>query len=70
MYCLTQEYNQYLYIQLYTYNNYKWSLIFKNCESLYCTPATYILLYITVLQQTFLNKINNMYRPLSAISGI
>ena len=24
------------------YNNYKWSIIFKNCESLYCTPVTYM----------------------------
>ena len=23
------------------YNNYKWSIVFKNCESLYCTPVTY-----------------------------
>ena len=28
------------------YNNYKWSVTFKNCESLCCTPVTYIILYI------------------------
>ena len=28
------------------YNNYKWSITFKNCGSLYCTPITYIILYI------------------------
>ena len=30
------------------YNNYKWSISFKNCESLYCTPLTYLILYITI----------------------
>ena len=28
------------------YNNSKLSMTFKNCESLYCTPVTYIILYI------------------------
>ena len=28
------------------YNNSKLSVTFKNCESLYCTPVTYIILYI------------------------
>ena len=28
-----------------SYNNYKWSKTLKNCESLYCIPATYIKLY-------------------------
>ena len=27
--------------------NYKWSITFKICESLYCTPVTYIILYIS-----------------------
>ena len=27
------------------YNNYKWSITFKNCESLCCTFVTYITLY-------------------------
>ena len=27
------------------YNNYKWSITFKNCESLYYTPVTYVILY-------------------------
>ena len=27
------------------YNNYKWSITFKNCESQYCTPVTYIILH-------------------------
>ena len=40
MYCTTQE------IQPIFYNNYKWSIIFKSCESLYCTPVTYIILHI------------------------
>ena len=25
-------------------NNYKWNIIFKNCESLFCTPETYLIL--------------------------
>ena len=33
-------------IELIFYNNYKWSISFKNCESLYCTPLTYLILYI------------------------
>lgn len=28
------------------YNNYKWSINFKNYEPLYCTPVTYVILYI------------------------
>ena len=27
------------------YNNYKWNITFKNCDPLYCTPITYIILY-------------------------
>ena len=27
------------------YHNYKWSINFKNCESLCCVPVTYIILY-------------------------
>ena len=34
-----REYSQYFIIT-------KWSMTFKNCESLYCTPITYIILYI------------------------
>ena len=32
------------------YNNYKWSITFKNCESLYCTPVTYniVQLYASI----------------------
>ena len=26
-------------------NNYKWSINFKNCESLYCTPVTCIICF-------------------------
>ena len=33
------------------HNNYKWNIIFKNCESLCCTPVTYIV------HQLYLNKI-------------
>ena len=27
------------------YDNYKWSITFNNCESLYYTPVTYLILY-------------------------
>ena len=40
IHCTTQG------IQLIFYNNYKWSITFKNCESLYCTLVIYIILYI------------------------
>ena len=32
-------------IQPIFYSNYDWSITFKNCESLYFTPVTYIILY-------------------------
>ena len=32
------------------HNNYKWNIIFKNCESLHCTPVTDIVLYINYTQ--------------------
>ena len=28
-------------------NKYKWNITFKNCEPLYCTSVTYIILYIS-----------------------
>ena len=28
------------------YDNCKWSITFKSCESLYCTSVAYIVLYI------------------------
>ena len=28
------------------YNTYNWSITFKTCDSLCCTPVTYIILYI------------------------
>ena len=31
------------------YNNYKWSIAFKNYVSLSCTPETYIMLYTNYL---------------------
>ena len=37
------------------YNNYKWSINFKNCESQYRTPLTYIILYINYTS-TFRNR--------------
>ena len=42
-------------------NNYKWSISFKNCESLYCTSATYIILYIicTSIKKKRKKNINN-----------
>ena len=40
IYCKTQR------LPAILYNNYKWRITFKNCESLCCTPETYIILYI------------------------
>ena len=40
------KYKDILYNTGIFYNNYKWSITIKNCESLYCTPITYIILYI------------------------
>ena len=34
-----REYSQYFLVT-------KWSLTFKNCESLYCRAATYLILHI------------------------
>ena len=47
IYCITQG------IQPIFYNNYKWRITFKNCESLYCTSVTYNIghqLYFTEKQ--------------------
>ena len=33
-------------IQPIFYNNYKWSIVSKDCDSLCCPPETYIILYI------------------------
>ena len=32
------------------HNNSKWCIIVKNCESLCCTPATYIIFKSTILE--------------------
>lgn len=34
---------QYKGIQPILYNNYKWNIIFQNCDSLGCTPETHIM---------------------------
>lgn len=39
------------------YNNYKWIITFKICKSLYCTPITYIILYINYTSLKKLKKI-------------
>ena len=38
------------------YNNYKWSITFKICESIYCIPETY-----NTVPQLYLNNNNNKY---------
>ena len=53
------------------YNNYKWSISFKNCESLYCTPLTYLILYITILH--FLREklnLKNCVEPMKKQVGL
>ena len=32
------------------YNIYKWSRVFTNCESLYCTPVIYLICMATIFQ--------------------
>ena len=44
IYCPTQG------LQSIYYNDYKWSITFKNCESLCFTPGTYIILCINYTQ--------------------
>ena len=39
------------------YSNCKGSIAFKNSESLYCTPVTYIILYINCTSVKQINKI-------------
>ena len=39
IYCKTQG------IEPIFYNNYHWNITFKNCESLYCIPVPYAILY-------------------------
>ena len=44
-----REYSQLYTVQHSEYSqhfNYKWSITFKNCESLCCTPENYTILYI------------------------
>lgn len=43
-------------IQPRLYNNYKWTITFKICESIYCTPETY-----NAVHQLYLNNNNNKY---------
>ena len=43
----------------HAYNNYKWSITFKNCESLYCTPVTYNFhINYTLIERSILKKSN------------
>ena len=44
-------------------NNYKWSITFKNCEALYCTPVTYM-----VQQLYFSERRENNYFQKAKIS--
>ena len=37
--------------------NFKWSINFNKCESLYCTPVTYIILYIN-----YTSKNNHIFK--------
>ena len=58
IYCTTQG------IQPIFYNNYKWSIPFKNFQSLYGTTEIYIILYITytsILKKSKIGKINIFY---------
>ena len=51
MYCTTQG------LEPELCNNCEWGVTFKNPESLYCTPVTYIILYITCTSVKQINKV-------------
>ena len=38
------------------YNNFKWSITFKNCESLCCMPVTY-----NMVHQLYFNFLKSKY---------
>ena len=43
--------------------NYKWSIAFKKCESLYCTTVTYIIVYSTyilIIKKGSRNNLNSI----------
>ena len=51
-------------IQPIFYDNYKQSIIFKDCDSLHCTPETYIKLYIkytTIKKKGKSNRLSHMW---------
>ena len=50
--------------------NYKWSTTFKNCESLYCTPVTYIILYIncTLIKREIHRAFRSKNRPILIVT--
>ena len=52
-------------IQPRFYNNYKWNITFKNCESLYCTPVT----KYSVATIPLVEEINEMVKSLANING-
>ena len=42
-----------------TFYNYKWNITFKNCESLYCTPVTYLYInYTSIKNKIKFKKVN------------
>ena len=48
-------------IQPKFYNSYKWNVTFKNCDSLCCTPETYIMLYIIYIYDEKVPKKISVY---------
>ena len=44
------------------YNNYIWSITFKNCESLCCTCDTHIILYINSTIPHFFLKVKELLK--------
>ena len=55
------------------YNNYKWRIIFKNCESLYCAPVTYNIvhrLYINFFKCEKLTSHVNFFSVLTILISV
>ena len=50
-------------IQPIFYSNYDWSITFKNCESLYFTPVTYIVLGTNYILQYSKDKDKKKKKP-------
>lgn len=44
---------------MFYHNNLKWTMMYKNVESLYCTPETDLILYINCSSGFFTKGLEN-----------